>query len=254
MTDVEIELKIAVCDDSQADRNILGQLLRKTACDSGIPIHIMEYASGEELMEDILAEHDILFLDIQMDGMDGQETAFAFRSQNRKAVLAFVTGVAMPTPEMFKVYPYRYLLKQELLTKGKEDMSAILKEAVNRQKHVYVTAVYKGKMMQIDSDSILYISLRKRGCQIWSSREKEENPVNCNSRLADMYAALETQDFAYAHNSYIVNLKHVAKVEGNLLVLMDGTALSISRSRKEEFYQKFARYLGKKYPKKQPCV
>lgn len=60
-----------------------------------------------------------------------------------------------------------------------------------------------------------------------------------------MYAALETQDFAYAHNSYIVNLKHVAKVEGNLLVLMDGTALSISRSRKEEFYQKFARYLGK---------
>ena len=254
MTDVEIELKIAVCDDSQADRNILGQLLRKTACDSGIPIHIMEYASGEELMEDILAEHDILFLDIQMDGMDGQETAFAFRSQNRKAVLAFVTGVAMPTPEMFKVYPYRYLLKQELLTKGKEDMSAILKEAVNRQKHVYVTAVYKGKMMQIDSDSILYISLKKRGCQIWSSREKEENPVNCNSRLADMYAALETQDFAHAHNSYIVNLKHVAKVEGNLLVLMDGTALSISRSRKEEFYQKFARYLGKKYPKKQPCV
>ena len=56
-------------------------------------------------MEDILSEHDILFLDIQMEGMDGQETAFAFRSQNRNAVLVFVTGVAVPTPEMFKVYP-----------------------------------------------------------------------------------------------------------------------------------------------------
>lgn len=56
-------------------------------------------------------------------------------------------------------------------------------------------------------------------------------------------------NFAYAHNSYVVNLKYVAKVEGNLLVLMDGTALTISRSRKEEFHKAFARYLGNKYPK-----
>lgn len=75
--DVETELKVAVCDDSQADRNILSQLVKKTADDMGIPVHIQEYSSGENLMEDILSEHDILFLDIQMEGMDGQETAFA---------------------------------------------------------------------------------------------------------------------------------------------------------------------------------
>ena len=249
--DVETELKVAVCDDSQADRNILSQLVKKTADDMGIPVHIQEYASGENLMEDILSEHDILFLDIQMEGMDGQETAFAFRSQNRNAVLVFVTGVAVPTPEMFKVYPYRYLLKQELLSKGREDMSAILKKAAERKKHVYLTAFYKGKMMQLDTDRILYISLKKRGCQIWLNQEKEESPINCNSRLADIYAGLEMHNFAYAHNSYVVNLKYVAKVEGNLLVLMDGTALTISRSRKEEFHKAFARYLGNKYPKKQ---
>ena len=69
--DVETELKVAVCDDSQADRNILSQLVKKTADDMGIPVHIQEYSSGENLMEDILSEHDILFLDIQMEGMDG---------------------------------------------------------------------------------------------------------------------------------------------------------------------------------------
>lgn len=245
-----MELKAAVCDDSQADRNVLSQLLKKTADDMGITVHILEYSSGEELMQDILSEHDILFLDIQMEGMDGQETAFAFRSQNRNAVLVFVTGVAVPTPEMFKVYPYRYLLKQELLSKGREDMAAVLKKAADRQRHVYLTAFYKGKMMQLDCDKILYISLKKRGCQIWLNQE-EESPINCNSRLADIYDSLGMHHFAYAHNSYIVNLKYVAKVEGNLLVLIDGTALTISRSRKEEFYKAFTCYLGNKYPKKQ---
>ena len=249
---VEImELKAAVCDDSAADRYLVSQMLRKTAEDMGIPVRIYEYISGEELMKDIFTTHDILFLDIQMQGMDGRETAGKFRAQNKNAVLAFVTGVIMPTPDMFRVYPYRYLLKQELAGKGRGDMEDILREARRRQERVYLKAVYKNKMMQIDTDRILYISLRKRGCQIWLDQEPEENPVNCNSRLAEIYEELKEHDFVYAHNSYIVNLKHVIKAEGNVLELADGTALTISRSRKEEFCRSFARYLGRKYNKKQ---
>lgn len=246
-----MELKAAVCDDSAADRYLVGQMLRKTAEDAGIQIAIYEYASGEELIKDIFAAHDILFLDIQMQGMDGQETADQFRRQNKNAVLAFVTGVVMPTPDMFRVYPYRYLLKQEMAGKGRGDMEDILREAVRRQERVYLKAVFKNKMMQIDTDRILYISLRKRGCQIWLNQETEENPVNCNSRLAEIYEELKAHDFVYAHNSYIVNLKHVIKAEGNVLELAGGTTLTISRSRKEEFCRSFARYLGRKYNKKQ---
>ena len=69
-----MELKAAVCDDSAADRYLVSQMLRKTAEDVGIQVEIYEYASGEELIKDIFAAHDILFLDIQMQGMDGQET------------------------------------------------------------------------------------------------------------------------------------------------------------------------------------
>lgn len=42
-------------------------------------------------------------------------------------------------------------------------MEDILREARRRQERVYLKAVYKNKMMQIDTDRILYISLRKRG-------------------------------------------------------------------------------------------
>lgn len=73
-----MELKAAVCDDSAADRYLVSQMLRKTAEDMGIPVRIYEYTSGEELMKDIFTTHDILFLDIQMQGMDGRETAGKF--------------------------------------------------------------------------------------------------------------------------------------------------------------------------------
>lgn len=131
---METELKVAVCDDSQADRNILSQLVKKTAGDMGIPVHIQEYASGENLMGRIFFQNMIFsFWISRWKEWTDRRTAFAFRSQNRNAVLVFVTGVAVPTPEMFKVYPYRYLLKQELLSKGREDMSAILKKAAGTE-------------------------------------------------------------------------------------------------------------------------
>ena len=82
-------------------------------------------------------------------------------------------------------------------------------------------------------------------------QDPEENPENCNSRQSEIYEELKEHDFVYAQNSYIVNLKHVIKAEGNVLELADGTALTISRSRKEEFCRSFARYLGRKYNKKQ---
>ena len=100
-------------------------------------------------------------------------------------------------------------------------MSAILKKAAERKKHVYLTAFYKGKMMQLDSDRILYISLKKRGCQIWLNQEKDESPINCNSRLADIYAGLEMHNFAYAHNSYIaVSYTHLDVYKRQMPILL----------------------------------
>ncbi len=66
-------MKIAVCDDSREDRDALRALLE--AC--GHDFEIREYGSGAELYADMgyVRECGIVFLDINMEGMDGLEAA-----------------------------------------------------------------------------------------------------------------------------------------------------------------------------------
>lgn len=49
--------------------------------------------------------------------------------------------------------------------------------------------------------------------------------------------------FAYAHNSYLVNLQHVTYLNTTELTLSDNSMLTISRSRQKEFQAMFFRYM-----------
>ena len=71
---------------------------------------IEKYLSGDELIASG-CEPDILFLDIQMPGMDGMETARILRQKNEKMVLIFVTAVEEYVFQAFDVAAFHYLVK-----------------------------------------------------------------------------------------------------------------------------------------------
>lgn len=121
--------KIAICDDDKNYRRIVKETVSKYSSNiEGIAFY--EYSSGEELLADTHQIHNLLFLDIQMAKMDGNETAKEFRTANKSAVLVFCTNYQEPTTESFKVQPYRYIMKDlgnRMLT---EEMPDILNEMI----------------------------------------------------------------------------------------------------------------------------
>ena len=83
-------INIAICDDEK----YISDKVKKLALDffhrKNVEIKISQFGSGEELLR-YNKSIDILFLDIQMDGIDGMETARKLRSQNYKGYLIFIT-------------------------------------------------------------------------------------------------------------------------------------------------------------------
>ncbi|MFR2766050.1 MAG: LytR/AlgR family response regulator transcription factor [Clostridium sp.] len=71
---------------------------------------VSQFGSGEELLRHN-KNIDILFLDIQMDGIDGMETARKMRSQNYKGYLIFITVLKEMVFQSFEVQAYDYLVK-----------------------------------------------------------------------------------------------------------------------------------------------
>ena len=62
-----------------------------------------------------------------------------------------------------------------------------------------------------------------------------EKNISCKMNLDEMYEMLKDYGFEYAHNSYLVNLKYVTRKTTTELELIDGTHLSISRSKENSF-------------------
>ena len=83
---------IAVCDDSELDRNLLIEEIRK--CEKyRETVRFLQYSSGKELLAALeLARFSLIFLDIQMQGMDGERTAEEIRKMDDSVVLVFYTG------------------------------------------------------------------------------------------------------------------------------------------------------------------
>ena len=68
------------------------------------------YESGEKLVESD-QNYDILFLDIDMDGMNGIETAKVLREKDKNVKIIYVTSYAEYVHYAFAVHAFAYLLK-----------------------------------------------------------------------------------------------------------------------------------------------
>ena len=73
-------------------------------------IYFRIFLSGEELLS-YDGQIDILFLDIQMKGMDGMETARKLRAFKFRGFLIFITVLKEMVFSSFEVQAYDYLLK-----------------------------------------------------------------------------------------------------------------------------------------------
>lgn len=99
-------MRIAICDDETSMGQILEEKVKKLLPDAVVE----KYLSGDDLISSGF-KPDILFLDIQMPGKDGMETARIVRQNNKDMILIFVTAVEEYVFQAFDVGAFHYLVK-----------------------------------------------------------------------------------------------------------------------------------------------
>lgn len=241
--------RIAICDDNEKDRKYIRLMLENKADGYGT-FQIHEYNSGRSLLEDINQNHNLIFLDIYMKGLDGNETAKLLRKVNETAVLAFCSGVAEPISEYFKVRPFRYIKKNMPSDTLNRDIDDLLAEMRRNTKQGFIMAHSGVEILKVKVDNILYISKRKRGSDIFISEQlqfKKEKDLYSKLHIKDLYIQLKEFGFEFAHDSYIVNMNHICSIKNDIIVLSNGQDLKIARSRIFGFKKALSCYLGFKY-------
>lgn len=227
---------IVLCDGDESFRGYIKRILLISGLEEE-KVRFQEFGSGKAMLNGLadMEECHLCIFDIQMEG--GDEAAKAFRKVFPSAVLVFCSDIFEATTQSFEAEPFRYLLKSYSKERMLEEIKAVAARVKQRKQTPGILIKSPEGMRRIKPAQILYIEIYKRGSRIYLYQDTPDNEkfVTTKRKLADLYQILKECGFAYAHRSYIVNIDYVKVMRFAEVQMVDGTVLSISRSREKDF-------------------
>ncbi len=131
---------IAVCDDEKIYRDKTVALIKATLGSCG-KINISLFLSGESLLDACKdVKFDLIFLDIEMQGINGLETAREIRKTNSGVMIVFLTGYSEFAVDGYEVGAFRYILKNQPDFIYKKQMASIADEYNSRHRTFEIMA------------------------------------------------------------------------------------------------------------------
>lgn len=234
-------MKVAICDDDKNDIAKLKILLEQYDNEKHIGFSIQEYRSGSDLLNRVKdgEQVDIIFLDINMDAMDGLTVAKNIRQLLEDVPIILVTAFMNYALDGYKVRASRFLIKDDLDKTFTECMDDICSE-IRRKSKIVVFSCVEGEIRLKASDIIM---IETAG---------HKNMIRLQDQIYQIYEKMEVLQeqlrgygFLRTHNSYLVNMQHIRSINSYILTLDNGRQMSVPKARYKQVKQDYMLFLGK---------
>ena len=213
---------IAICDDEEKQRVYIKSLVERWLRQTFHHVKIQEYASSEQfLFEQAYDRTQILFLDIEMEKMDGIALAREIRKHNRQMQIIFVTGYMEYIQEGYDVEALHYLLKPV----SQEKIDSVLERAVERLKTADAMFLVEcgGEVLRLPLKEIRFIESNRNYNIIHA-----DNDYEMRGTLSELEEKLD-EAFVRVGRSCLVNLHYVRRIGKTELILNTGENLPVPR-------------------------
>ena len=227
-------LNIAICDDSREDRKRLREFLGETS----LLVSIQEFESGEALLR-LEETFPVIFLDIDMKGISGIETARLLRKKDKKAKIIYVTAYDDFREYAFSVHAFAYLVKPL----DGEKIRQILKEAMEyteEEEDVLLGFETETGFRKIGSRDILYLEYQNRKVRLVTLAGE----FWLRESIGAMEKRLAPYSFYMPHKSFVVNFFHVKNLKGYDITMSDGSLVPLSQKKSSMFREELAVWLS----------
>lgn len=215
--------KIAICDDSDADRQYISGLVNEWSVSAGHTVQISVFASAENFLFHYAEknDYDILLLDIEMGAMDGVTMAKKLRCDNDTVQIVFITGYSDYILEGYEVAALHYLMKPV----REDKLFSVLDRAVEKlsKNEKVLNFEISGEMIRIPVYQIRYVSVSGNYVTIHAS-----NDLTVKMTLGELEKELDDRFFRVSR-SVVVNLTQISRVTKTEIKLNDGEAIPLPR-------------------------
>ncbi|MBB2975196.1 DNA-binding LytR/AlgR family response regulator [Microbacterium endophyticum] len=233
-------IRVGVVEDDPASIDRLLSHLDRFQREQGEAFHVGAFRDGADILEDYRPDWDILFLDIQMERVDGMTAARRIREVDSEVIIVFVTSSPQYAVAGYEVDALSYLMKPVTYAAFAQELTRSLVRLRRRERRHLLFAAVDGDRHRVDIADILYIESVKHHVMI-HTLDADHTVV---TTLKAMESELADDGFFRCNSGYLVNLRHVTGVEGNDCRVRGGVRLQISRPRKKEFLAVLSAYIS----------
>lgn len=230
-------MKIAICDDERIFTDIFREKIEMTAEKCGIECTVSAFLNGAEMIS-MLNRFDAVFLDVDMPGLSGEETAEYIISSEKALPIIFVTNHDDFVFSSFRYRPFGFLRKR-YIDSELEDIIKRLDKYLAEIERCY-TFNSHNKLISVRLNDINYIEVYGHETLVHT-----ENAVLTTSKaLSAIEKELSEYGFIRTHKSYIVNTRYIFSVERNSTILSNGENLPVSRTKLTDVKQMMIKFTG----------
>lgn len=237
-------MDIAICDDAVIFTTSLEELVETLGNKYNKDVTTEVFFDGEKLVKHIKngKRYDLIYLDIEMAGKNGVDTAHDIRLVDPNVLIIYVTNHECFAKEAFEVSAFRFLVKPvDKAIFEKYFVSAIKELSVSP---VYFEYQYNKVHHKIPISQIIYFQSDRRVTYIIT----EDGISKCYEKIKDIEKRLRKSDviFLRTHQSFLVNPDYIDTYMYDSIKLFDNSIISISIKRRKEVGEQYCQYKGEK--------
>ncbi len=246
-------MRTIIVDDEKLSRSVLKLLLEKHCPAVNIVAICADGISALEAIEKY--QPDLLFLDVEMPGLNGFEVLRACKDASFSIIVT--TSYDHYALDAIRHNALDYLLKpiiredlveaveKAMLRKRQKEQSGDKTDSLMEFLHQHL---YPGERLALPSPEGLRMLLVKDILYCVADGESTiihlvntaAKPSVCRS-LKEVEGLLKNKGFFRVHHSYLVNLNYMdryIKGDGGDIIMSDGSCIPVSRQRKQEFMER----------------
>ncbi len=231
-------MRVAIVEDNAQERKRIAGFTKQYFGAQGKTCHISLFADGDEILERYTPQWDLIFLDIQMERLDGMATAEKIRALDPYVILVFITNMAHYAIKGYAVHALDFLIKPvqySILQQLFQQVERLL----NQRKKKHITLPIEKGLTRIAVPEIYYIEVKNHVLFLMTA----QGEFRMRGTISTMEELLRDHSFFRCKNCYLINLAQVSHV-GKGFVVVGGYELAVARPKQKELMAALTQYIG----------
>lgn len=234
-------MRICICDDD----NLIIEQLQKYIRSYFDSIHvkcpeIACFSSGDALLDDS-GNSDILFLDVEMPGVDGIHTGIELKKRNPEIIILIITSYIEYLDDAMRFHVFRYLSKPLDRQRFFRNMKDAIDLYHNINKNLPIET--RQGVHTLPASSIIAVEVLNKKVIVHTTKQDLET-IHPIQYWED---TLPKNCFIRTHRSFIVNFNHISSFDHSTIHLNGGQFTAyLTRRKYTSFKKAYLLYLESK--------